>query len=121
MVSVTIPLETETTLTLSDTWLTTQASSLLVGFTFTETGSIPTGISTVNLGAAGLVRSKTETRASGVLTANRRAPSGDMRIGLVCAPSKMTKADGGTCASTSAASDNKPTGANTPKNLILML
>jgi hypothetical protein len=88
IVSVTIPLETETILTLSDVWLTTQASSAVRGFT--DTGSMPTGISAINRGRLGLDKSNTETRASGVSTANSREPSGDNRIGWVWAPSKFT-------------------------------
>ena len=65
-VSTTIPRETDTTLTLSDTWLTTQASSSLTAWT--DTGSIPTGISRISWGAAGVVRSKMERRASAVFT-----------------------------------------------------
>src|SRR5258708_4551510 len=96
MVSVTIPFATETTLTESDSWFTTQASSLVRGLT--ETGSMPTGISAINLGLDAVVTSKTDSRASAVLTANSRVPSGDKRMGLVCAPSKLTYALSGTWA-----------------------
>src|SRR5436853_4638016 len=89
MVSVTIWRETDTTLMLSETSLTTHASSLLSGFT--ETGSTPTGISAMRIGFPGLETSNTESRESGVLTAKRRIPSGERRIGLVCLPSKLTK------------------------------
>src|SRR5437899_4952346 len=89
MVSVTIVRETETTLMLAETSLTTQASSLLSGLT--ETGSTPTGISAIRIGFPGLETSKTESRESGVLTAKSRMPSGERRIGLVCLPSKLTK------------------------------
>src|SRR5579862_9884440 len=106
MVSVTMPFETETTLMLLETWLTTQASSLLEGFTLTDTGSIPTGISPISAGAAGLVRAKTDKVALGVLRANRREPSADMRMGLVWAPSKLTNADGVTCPSASTGSNS---------------
>src|SRR5579863_5723495 len=114
MVSVTIPFETETTLILSDSWLTTQASSLLCGFTFTETGSIPTGISTIREGLDGFDTSKTDTRLSGVFNANSREPSAERRIGLVWAPSKLTKAVNGTCASASGVTSVKPAAKTTP-------
>ena len=78
-------------LMLSETSLTTQASSLFRGFT--ETGSMPTGISARRRGLDGWETSKTETRASGVFTAKSRVPSGESRIGLVCFPSKLTKED----------------------------
>src|SRR5580692_8256161 len=108
MVSVTMPFETETTLTVSDSWFTTQASSLPAtpGLMLTDTGSIPTGISTSNFGLAGLpgaVRLNTDRVALGVFTANRRVPSAEIRTGLVCAPSKLTYAAGGTCAASGAA------------------
>src|SRR5437899_7563106 len=73
---------------LSETSLTTQTSSLLRGLT--ETGSTPTGISAINRGLEAWVTSKTDSRASGVLTAKSRVPSGDRRTGLVCLPSKFT-------------------------------
>src|ERR1017187_4987847 len=98
MVSVTMPCETETMLTLSDSWLTTQASSSVRGFT--ETGSMPTGISAISAGLDGFEMSKTDTRVSGVFKANRRVPSEDKRMGFVWAPSKLTNAFGGTCAAT---------------------
>ncbi len=75
-------------LTLSDTSFTTQASSL--SRALTETGSRPTGISAINRGFEGWVTSKTDNRASGVLTAKSRVPSGDSRTGLVCLLSKLT-------------------------------
>src|SRR5215208_405803 len=75
---------------LSETWLTTQASSFVRAFT--ETGSIPTGTSAISAGVEGCVRSKTDSRASGVLTANNRVPSGEILTGLVCDPSKFTNA-----------------------------
>src|SRR5450755_942963 len=115
-----MPFETERILTLSDTWLTTQASSLLLGFTFTDTGSIPTGISASSAGAEGLVRSKTETRESGVFKANSRVPSPDMRIGLVCAPSKLTNSPGGTCARESAGTMSSTNAATIPANSIFI-
>src|SRR6266478_2520531 len=89
MVSVTMCRETETTLMLSETSLTTHASSLLSGLT--ETGSMPTGISAMRIGFPGLETSKTDSRESGVLTAKSRIPSGERRIGLVCLPSKLMK------------------------------
>src|SRR4030095_14857332 len=58
---------------------------------FTDTGSSPTGISAIRIGLSGLDTSKTERRLSGVLTANKRVPSGERRMGLVCLPSKLTK------------------------------
>lgn len=88
-VSVTMPRETETTLTLSETSFTTHTSSLFSGFT--ETGSMPTGISATRIGFEGFDVSNTESRASGVLTANSRVPSGESRAGAVCLPSKLTK------------------------------
>src|SRR5262249_38752282 len=103
MVSVTIPLETETMLMLLDTWLTTHTSSLFLGFS--ETGSRPTGISAINTGFAGWVTSNTDNVAFGVLTANKRVPSGERRMGLVCAPSKFAKAPDGTCPKAAGASD----------------
>ena len=86
---MTMPRETETTLTLSETSFTTHASSLESGFT--ETGSRPTGISAMSTGLDGLETSKTESRASGVFTANSRVPSGERRTGAVCLPSKFRK------------------------------
>ena len=82
-VSVTMPAATETTLTESETSLTTHASSFETALT--ETGSIPTAISRIKTGAAfdGLETSKTESRPSGVLTAKRRVPSGDKQTGRV--------------------------------------
>src|ERR1700733_3568258 len=81
MVSVTTPSETDTTLTLPETSFTTQASLLVRGFT--ETGSTPTGISAINAGVAGCVTLKTDNVPFGVLTAKRRVPSADRRIGFV--------------------------------------
>jgi hypothetical protein len=94
-VSVTIPRERETMLIVSETWLTTQASSVERGWT--ETGPIPTGISVSKTGAD-WVTSNTESRASGVLTAKRRVPSADNRIGFVWAASKFTNDAGFTWA-----------------------
>src|SRR5688572_25911260 len=74
---------------LSETSFTTHASSLLLGFT--DTGSIPTGISAIRIGLFGFEISKTERRASGVFTANNRVPSGETRTGLTCFPSKLTR------------------------------
>src|SRR6476469_5650093 len=74
---------------LSDTSFTTHTSSLFSGLT--DTGSIPTGISAISTGLPGFDTSKTDKRESGVLTAKRRVPSGERRIGLVCLPSKLTK------------------------------
>ena len=84
-----MPRETETTLTLSETSLTTHASSLETGFT--DTGSRPTGISAMRMGFDGLEVSNTESLASGVFTANNRVPSGESRTGVVCFPSKFRK------------------------------
>src|SRR5687767_5039477 len=81
--------DTETMLMLSDTSFTTHASSLLRGFT--DTGSIPTGISAIRIGLLGLEMSNTDNRASGVFTAKSRVASGETRIGLTCLPSKLTK------------------------------
>src|SRR5439155_7850933 len=83
-----------TTLTESDTWLTTHTSSPLRGLH--DTGSTPTGISASSRGDDGLVAtSNTDSRASGVFTANSRVPSGDSRIGFVCDPSKLVYGGGG--------------------------
>src|SRR5215210_2592698 len=79
----------ETTLMLSETSFTTQTSSSVNGAT--ETGSMPTGISAVKIGLSGLETSNTDSRLSGVLTANSFVPSGESRIGLICLPSKLTK------------------------------
>src|ERR1035441_10088868 len=73
MVSVTMPCETETMLTLSDSWLTTQASSSVRGFT--ETGSMPTGISTISAGLDGFEMSKTDTRVSVFDISNPSSPA----------------------------------------------
>src|SRR5262245_10049844 len=67
IVSRTTPWETETTLTESPRWFTTQTSSAVRGAT--ETGSAPTGISFSRTGAAGFARENTARRPSGVLTA----------------------------------------------------
>src|SRR5687768_11056230 len=83
-----MPRETETMLTLSESWLTTHASSFVRGLT--DTGSRPTGISAIQTGAVGMETSNTERALWAVLTANRRVPSGDKRTGLVCAPSKLS-------------------------------
>src|SRR5947208_10778328 len=88
IVSVTIPLTIETTLTLSDNSLTTHASSFVRALT--ETGSIPTGISFASTGGD-WVMLKTERRASALLTAKSRWPSGERRNGEVCRASKLTK------------------------------
>jgi hypothetical protein len=42
-------------------------------------------------GHYGLEVSNTESRESGVFTANSRVPSGESRTGAVCLPSKLTK------------------------------
>src|SRR6185369_272778 len=84
-----MPRETDTTLMLSESSFTTHASSLFRGFT--DTGSRPTGISAMRMGFEGLEVSNTESRASGVFTANSRVPSGESRTGAVCLPSKLTK------------------------------
>src|ERR1700677_1164675 len=96
MVLVTIPCDTDTTLTLLETWLTTHATSSLSGFT--DTGPSPTGIWTSKLGAPGAVTSNTDKDEFAVFTANRRVPSAESRMGLVCAASKFAKAGGGACA-----------------------
>src|SRR5919106_3351991 len=76
-------------LMLSETWLATHASSRVRGLT--DTGSMPTGTSLNNVRSPDVDTSKTDNRASGVFTAKRRVPSGDSRIGFVCAASKLTK------------------------------
>jgi len=45
----------------------------------------------MRMGFCGLETSKTESRLSGVFTANKRVPSGESRTGLVCLPSKLMK------------------------------
>src|SRR5918996_5637851 len=84
-----MPAATETTLMLSETWFTTHASSRVRGLT--DTGSMPTGTSRNNVRSPDVDTSKTDNRASGVFMAKRRVPSGDSRIGFVCAASKLTK------------------------------
>ena len=108
-----MPRETDTMLMLSDSWLTTHTSSLLRGLT--ETGSSPTGISAMSVGAHGCERSKTDKRASGVFTANNREPSADTRIGLVSDDSKFANASGlaGAVMSTGDASDARQTARTT--------
>src|ERR1700683_2739977 len=96
IVFVTIPCDTETILTLLEAWLTTQATLSLSGFT--ETGPSPTGIWASKLGVAGVVTSNTDKDELAVFTANRRVPSGESRMGLVCASSKFAKTGGGACA-----------------------
>src|ERR1700690_1356273 len=85
-----MPFDTETTLTLLDAWLTTQASSLVRGFT--ETGPTPTGISAISEGLLGWVTSNTDNESFAVLTAKSRVPSAESRIGLVWAASKFANA-----------------------------
>src|ERR1039458_9905607 len=72
------PATAETTLMLLETWLTTQASSPVRGFT--ETGPSPTGIWASNLGLVGVVTSNTESDALGVFTANRSVPSAERPV-----------------------------------------
>ena len=64
-----MPVVSETTLTLSDVWLTTQTSVAVRGRT--ETGSMPTGISSSRTGAEGTVTSNTD--ANGGRLTNQRA------------------------------------------------
>src|ERR1700722_3995401 len=96
MVSVTMPCDTETILTLLEVWLTTHASSSVSGFT--ETGPSPTGIWASKLGEPGVVTLNTDNDAFAVFTANRRVPSAESRIGLVWDSSKFANAGGGACA-----------------------
>src|SRR5580765_4663607 len=92
IVSVTMPCETETTLTVFETWLATQTSSSLREFT--ETGPTPTGISAISDGFVGRVTSKTDNDAFSLFTAKSRVVSADRRTGLVCAGSKLAKGVG---------------------------
>src|ERR1035441_3865201 len=103
------PATAETTLMLLETWLTTQASSPVRGFT--ETGPSPTGIWASNLGLVGVVTSNTESDALGVFTANRSVPSAERRTGLVCASSKLAKTGGGACARVVIRDDRTPSTA----------
>ena len=77
-----------TTLTLSDTWFTTQAS--LSERARTETGSSPTGTAPSGCRHAPLA-SKTSRRLSAVLTANSRAPLGVRSSGCTWGVSQFTK------------------------------
>jgi hypothetical protein len=95
MVAVTMPFDTEITLMLLETWLTTQATSSDNGLT--ETGPSPTGISTSNVGWAGVVTLNTDNELFAVLTANKRVPSAERRIGLVCDGSKFAYAGDAAC------------------------
>ena len=92
-------------LTESETSFTTHASSFEIAFT--DTGSIPTGISRIKTGAgfAGFDTSKTESRPSGVFTAKRRVPSGERQMGRVCCDSKFTYE--GVCARSSKTAPQK--------------
>src|ERR1035441_5499784 len=113
MVSTTIPCETETMLTLLETWLTTHTSSPVRGFT--ETGPSPTGIWASKLGLAGVVTSNTESDAFGVFTANRRVPSAERRTVLGFASSKLAKTGGGACARVVMRDDRA---ASTARNIV---
>jgi hypothetical protein len=69
----------------------------------TETGPSPTGISTSNVGLAAVLTLNTDNELFAVLTANKRVPSDESRIGLVCEGSKLAGAGEADCAG--AASD----------------
>ena len=73
-------------LTLSERWLTTQTSVLVRAAT--ATGSRPTGTDAVCVRPVGPT-SKISSRLSGVLTAKRRAPSGDSASGRTWPLSKV--------------------------------
>src|ERR1700691_476134 len=90
------PASGETTLMLLETWLTTQATLSDSGLT--ETGPSPTGTSVSNLGVDGVVTSNTDKDEFAVLTANKRVPSAESRIGLVCEGSKFAYAGEADCA-----------------------
>jgi hypothetical protein len=62
-----MPFDADTTLTLFETWLTTQISSLVRGFT--DTGPTPTGISDNKTGLLGVVTSNTERELFAEFTA----------------------------------------------------
>src|SRR5271155_4049654 len=96
MVLVTIPFDTETMLTLLEAWFTTHATSSLSGLT--ETGPSPTGIWASKVGLPGVLTLNTDREEFAVFTANRRVPSGESRMGLVCASSKFAKTGGGVSA-----------------------
>src|SRR3989440_5800977 len=86
MVRVTLPVERSTTLTESESQLTTHASRLFRAATLT--GSMPTGISAVSTGDPE-TSWKTESVALGELTASRRVPSGVKASGWTCGLSKF--------------------------------
>src|SRR5688500_2815422 len=94
MVRTTAPVVRSTTLTESDSQLTTHASRSLRAATLT--GSSPTGISAVRTGEPE-ESWKTESVAFGELTASRRVPSGVSASGRVCGLSKLRKG-AGSCA-----------------------
>ena len=77
-----------TTLTLSDRWLTTQIS--LSVRAATATGSRPTGTRAKSCRPVGVML-KMSSVLFGVLTANRRVPSGDCAIGRTWPLSKAMK------------------------------
>src|SRR5687767_13114400 len=94
IVRTTFPVERSTTLTESDSQLTTHASRSLRAATLT--GSSPTGISAVRTGAPE-ESWNTESVAFGELTASRRVPSGVSASGRACGLSKLRKG-AGSCA-----------------------
>ena len=89
--------ETSTMLTLSDRWFTTHTSVLERAAT--ALGSSPTWTEPAWLSVPAFT-SKISSRLSGVLTANRRLPSGDSASGRTCPVSKFVKLP---CASADAA------------------
>src|SRR5580658_1236050 len=100
---------------------------VLLGLMLTETGSMPTGISAINAGLDGVpvqvdevLTQKTDKVPLGVFTANRRVPSAEIRMGLVCAPSKLTKALGGACAAMGPAASAANNTLNTPDLIVLI-
>ena len=81
---------TSTTLTLSDRWFTTQTSVLLRAAT--AAGSRPTPTAPT-WAIEPPVTSNTSRRLSGVFTAKRWVPSGDIASGRTCPVSKRVKGD----------------------------
>src|SRR5260221_14530292 len=80
-------------LTLSERWLTTQASVSVRALTVT--GSRPTGMVAWGLGLPSLATAKTSRVAAGGLTARRRAPDGVGAIGWRGEASKLAESAAG--------------------------
>jgi hypothetical protein len=81
---------TSTMLTLSERWFTTQTS--VFERAATASGSSPTTLSPRGR-CSGPVMSKISSRSSGVLTAKRWLPSGDIASGRTCQVSKRVNED----------------------------